>query len=92
MYSQSARKAAPALGSQVGKRWASSANKPPPRKGRKGHLYGPAPEHPPPTPEEQVRIIKRRIAKSERDERMDITMALTPVKTCVFNFCSYNGC
>lgn len=65
---------------RISKRYASTA-KPKPRKGRKGHLYGTTPEHPPVTPEEQVRIIKRRIEKAERDERMDITMALTPVKT-----------
>lgn len=47
-------------------------------------MYGSRKEHPPPTPEEEVRITKRRIAKAERDERMDITMSLTPVKTCVF--------
>lgn len=89
MYSQPARSAAPALSPRVARRWASSASKPPPRKGRKGHLYGPAPSHPPPTPEEEVRITKRRIAKAERDERMDITLALTPVKTCAISYVDY---
>lgn len=53
------------------------------RMGRKGHLY--EEKRPPPmvAPEEMVRIIKRRIQKAERDERMDITLALTPVKTYV---------
>ena len=51
-----------------------------PRKGRKAHLYIPDKEHYP-TPEEEVRITKRRIQKAERDERMDITLALTPPKT-----------
>lgn len=83
MYSQPARKVSPALvlGPRVSRRWASSSVKPIPRKGRKGHLYGPQPSHPPATPEEEVRITKRRITKAERDERMDITLALTPVKT-----------
>lgn len=85
MYNQPARSAAPALGPQVAKRLASSTAgaKQTPRQGRKGHLYGPQPSHPAVTPEEAVRITKRRIAKAERDERMDITLALTPVKTCV---------
>lgn len=89
MYSRSACTAAPALGPRVSKRWASSTGKPTPRKGRKGHLYGPAPSHPPPTPEEEVRITKRRMAKAERDERMDITLALTPVKTCALFHVNY---
>jgi hypothetical protein len=70
------------------RRWVSK--KPTPRQGRKGHLYGKKATHPPPTPEEAVRITKRRIAKAERDERMDITMALTPVKTCVFTLGRFN--
>lgn len=89
MYSHPARTTAPSLGSQVSKRWASSSSKPSPRKGRKGHLYGPTPSHPPPTPEEEVRITKRRMAKAERDERMDITLALTPVKTCALFYSNY---
>ncbi|KAH7919671.1 hypothetical protein BV22DRAFT_1074942 [Leucogyrophana mollusca] len=70
---------------RVSKRYASTA-KSKPRQGRKGHLYGQAREHPPVTPEEQVRITRRRIEKAERDERMDITMALTPVKTYMGGF------
>ena len=83
MYSHPVRNAV--LGSRVTRRFASSSpsTKPPPRKGRKGHLYGPKPSHPDVTPEEAVRITKRRIEKAERDERMDITLALTPVKTYV---------
>jgi hypothetical protein len=78
----------------LGKRFASGSSlfmqtpgkpaKSTPRKGRKGHLYIADINHPPVTPEEQVRIIKRRIQKAERDERMDITLAMTPVKTYVF--------
>jgi hypothetical protein len=60
-----------------------AASKVPTRKGRKGHLYQASHEHPPPTPQEQVRITRRRIEKAERDERVDLTLALTPVKTCV---------
>ena len=87
MYAQPVRNASTSLvwGSRVTRRFASSSpsTKPPPRKGRKGHLYGPKPSHPDVTPEEAVRITKRRIEKAERDERMDITLALTPVKTYV---------
>ena len=36
--------------------------------------------HPPPSKAEEMRVKQRRITKAERDERMDITMALTPVK------------
>ncbi|KDQ57931.1 hypothetical protein JAAARDRAFT_78424 [Jaapia argillacea MUCL 33604] len=74
---------------RLSRRWASTSSdipKPTPRKGRKGHLYGPKPEHPPVTPEEYVRITKRRISKAERDERMDVTLALTPVKTYMGGF------
>jgi hypothetical protein len=53
------------------------------RQGRKGHLYRPDPVPHGPTPEEQVRIIKRRVQKAERDERMDLTIAITPPKTFV---------
>ncbi|PSR75148.1 hypothetical protein PHLCEN_2v9291 [Hermanssonia centrifuga] len=41
---------------------------------------------PPPTGQENVRIAKRRMAKAERDERIDITKALTPVKTYMAGF------
>ena len=56
------------------------------KKGSK--LMSPAPEplRPELKAEEQVRITKRRIEKAERDERMDITMALTPVKTYMGGF------
>ncbi|KAF8638384.1 hypothetical protein AX17_002245 [Amanita inopinata Kibby_2008] len=35
----------------------------------------------PPNAKEAMRIVTHRIAKAERDERMDITLALTPPKT-----------
>ncbi|KIJ56515.1 hypothetical protein M422DRAFT_238141 [Sphaerobolus stellatus SS14] len=38
------------------------------------------------TPEEEVRILKRRLEKAERDERMDITTTLTPPKTYMGGF------
>jgi len=67
---------------RISKRYASTVTpKPQARKGRQGNLNGATQEHQPVTPEEQVRIIKHRIEKAERDEHMDITMALTPVKT-----------
>ncbi|KAF8582425.1 hypothetical protein K439DRAFT_1635360 [Ramaria rubella] len=56
------------------------------RKGRKGHLYRPSPISHGPTAEEQVRIIKRRVQKAERDERIDITLAITPPKTYMGGF------
>ena len=43
---------------------------------------------PPVTAEEQRRVHLRRTRKSERDERMDITAGLTPVKEYV-NVCSF---
>ncbi|KAK7679050.1 hypothetical protein QCA50_017994 [Cerrena zonata] len=43
-------------------------------------------EPPPPTGREEVKIAKRRISKAERDERMDITLALTPVRTYMGGF------
>jgi hypothetical protein len=55
----------------------------PPRKGRKGKLYQAEVKQLAVTPEERVRITKRRMEKAERDERIDITLALTPVKTYV---------
>ncbi|KAG0704088.1 hypothetical protein DFH29DRAFT_913591 [Suillus ampliporus] len=71
---------------RISKRYASTARpKPNPSKGRKG-LYSVTPEHQTVTPEEQTHIIHRRIEKAERDERMDITMALTPVKTYMGSF------
>ncbi|KAI0919809.1 hypothetical protein AcV5_001777 [Taiwanofungus camphoratus] len=36
--------------------------------------------------EEETRVIARRMMKAERDERMDITTALTPVKTYMDGF------
>lgn len=51
------------------------------RKGRKGHLFRAEPAPHVPTPEETVHIIRRRVQKAERDERMDITIAITPPKT-----------
>lgn len=68
---------------RISKRYASTAKpKPKPRKGTNGVTPG----HKSVSPEEQARIIKRRIEKAERDERMDITMALTPVKTHMGGF------
>lgn len=55
------------------------------RKGRKGHLYRIDPVPHGPSAEEQVRIMKRRVQKAERDERMDITLAITPPKTHVLS-------
>ncbi|CAL1702818.1 unnamed protein product [Somion occarium] len=43
-------------------------------------------EPPPPSGVEEVKITKRRIGKAERDERMDITLALTPVRTYMGGF------
>lgn len=37
--------------------------------------------HPEVTELEKYKIVKRRIMKAEREERMDLTKALTPVKT-----------
>ncbi|KAJ7262783.1 hypothetical protein B0H12DRAFT_1047526 [Mycena haematopus] len=64
----------------------SHANKPSPRLGRKGFLYlqKTAPRAVPPP--ERVKIVARRIMKAERDERMDITHALTPVKQYMAGF------
>ncbi|KAG1782242.1 hypothetical protein EV702DRAFT_1071002 [Suillus placidus] len=71
---------------RISKRYASTAKpKPKPRKGTKG-VCSVIPGHQPISPEEQARIIKRRIEKAERDERMDITIALTPVKTYMGGF------
>ncbi|KAJ7641348.1 hypothetical protein FB45DRAFT_899992 [Roridomyces roridus] len=47
--------------------------------GRKGLLYLQK-TAPSVKPEEKVRITARRMLKAERDERMDVTHALTPVK------------
>jgi hypothetical protein len=69
-----------------GSRFASVASKPPARKGRKGHLYGVV-DKSQVTPTEQVNITRRRIEKAERDERIDIALSLTPVKTCVARLC-----
>jgi hypothetical protein len=66
---------------RISKRYASTAKpKPNARKGTKD-VRGVTPGRQTVSPEEQARIIKRRVEKAERDERMDITMALTPVKT-----------
>lgn len=64
-------------------RGATGTVKASPRAGRKGHMYGPPIQHPGPSKEEQVRIITRRMVKAERDERVDITLSLSEVKTCV---------
>ncbi|PFH46030.1 hypothetical protein AMATHDRAFT_88557 [Amanita thiersii Skay4041] len=46
----------------------------------------PPPAQPPGPPAEAVRILSRRIEKAERDERMSITMAMTPPKTHMGGF------
>lgn len=71
---------------RISKRYASTA-KPNPnvRKGTKD-IRGVTPGRQTVSPEEQARIVKRRVEKAERDERMDITMALTPVKTHMGGF------
>lgn len=57
-----------------GKKWwvAKEMQLPPPFPGE--HI------HPPTTKAEQMKVTQRRMSKAERDERMDITMALTPPK------------
>ncbi|KAG2148815.1 hypothetical protein DEU56DRAFT_909130 [Suillus clintonianus] len=71
---------------RISKRYASTAKpNPKSRKGTKG-LNGATPQRQPVSPEEQARAVQRRIEKAERDERMDITMALTPVKTYMGGF------
>lgn len=44
-------------------------------------MYGPKPSHSEVTLEEAARITQRRLVKAERDERMNVTLALTSVKT-----------
>ncbi|OBZ72867.1 hypothetical protein A0H81_07013 [Grifola frondosa] len=59
------------------------------RLGRKGKLYGQIPAGPDEyrvTVDEEIRILRRRHRKAERDERMDITRALTPVKDYMGGF------
>ncbi|KAJ7075989.1 hypothetical protein B0H15DRAFT_607080 [Mycena belliarum] len=60
-------------------------HKPSPRLGRKGFLYLQK-TTPMVRPEEQVRVTARRVLKAERDERMDVTAALTPVKMYMAGF------
>ncbi|KAJ7640169.1 hypothetical protein B0H17DRAFT_994872 [Mycena rosella] len=62
-----------------------AGNKPSPRLGRKGFLYLQKTAQSI-RPEEEVRITARRILKAERDERMDVTVALTPVKQYMSGF------
>lgn len=58
------------------------------RLGRKGHIFGQVLNDTPSIPERELaKQMSRRIKKAEKDERMDITMALTPVKTCVDLHC-----
>ena len=46
-------------------------------------------EHPAPGGLEQYKILRRRVLKAERDERMDITTAMTPSRTYVHSvYCS----
>ncbi|KAG7442104.1 uncharacterized protein BT62DRAFT_936455 [Guyanagaster necrorhizus] len=57
------------------------------RLGRKGHIFGQILNDAPPVPERELaKQLSRRIKKAEKDERMDITMALTPVKTYMGGF------
>ncbi|KAL0948180.1 hypothetical protein HGRIS_010791 [Hohenbuehelia grisea] len=58
----------------------------PKTKGKTGFMKGPHQHSQDHTPEEVVRIIARRIAKAERDERVDMTLALTPVRTYMAGF------
>ncbi len=46
-------------------------------------VHRPSTKPPPASEIEQYKTVKRRIAKAEREERMDITKALTPPKTYV---------
>jgi hypothetical protein len=80
--STSVVRAAAPRGSRLASASATSAPKKLVRKGRKGHLYGVI-DQPGTTPEEQIQVLRRRIEKAERDERMDIALSLKPVKTCV---------
>ncbi|KAJ7475191.1 hypothetical protein B0H11DRAFT_2034470 [Mycena galericulata] len=56
-----------------------------PRLGRKGFLYLQKTAQTV-KPEERLRITARRMLKSERDERMDVTHVLTPVKQYMGGF------
>ncbi|KAH9942627.1 hypothetical protein B0H21DRAFT_522514 [Amylocystis lapponica] len=51
--------------------------------GRNGRIHGSPGAS---SPEEDVRILARRMAKAERDERIDITLALTPVRSYMSGF------
>ncbi|KAJ7629396.1 hypothetical protein DFH06DRAFT_1057011 [Mycena polygramma] len=64
----------------------SAVRKPIPRLGRKGFLYLQKTAPKAVKPEERLRITARRISKAERDERMDVTRALTPVKQYMSGF------
>ncbi|KAJ6510433.1 hypothetical protein C8R45DRAFT_814906, partial [Mycena sanguinolenta] len=64
----------------------SQTNEPSPRLGRKGFLYLQKTAPRAVRPEERVKIVARRMIKAERDERMDITHALTPVKQYMAGF------
>lgn len=52
------------------------------RKGRIGPIYR-VKQIPKLSPEETIRVLARRMAKAERDERVDLTIALTQPKQCV---------
>ncbi|KAK0444988.1 uncharacterized protein EV420DRAFT_1572846 [Desarmillaria tabescens] len=57
------------------------------RLGRKGHIFGQVLNDSPSVPDKELaKQMSRRIKKAEKDERMDITMALTPVKTYMGGF------
>jgi hypothetical protein len=57
--------------------WAKKVKIPDPNVPKKEHI---------PTPKEVALQFKRRVQKAERDERMDISMSLTEVKTFVVTF------
>ncbi|KAJ6589084.1 hypothetical protein B0H19DRAFT_1014188 [Mycena capillaripes] len=68
------------------KQEAQASQKPSPRLGRKGFLYLQKTAPKAVKPEERLKITARRMVKAERDERMDVTAALTPVKQYMAGF------
>ncbi|KAJ7334742.1 hypothetical protein DFH08DRAFT_292391 [Mycena albidolilacea] len=65
---------------------AAHASRPTPRLGRKGFLFLQKSAPNAAKPPERVKIVARRMVKAERDERMDVTHALTPVKQYMAGF------
>ncbi|KAF8170730.1 hypothetical protein K438DRAFT_1773669 [Mycena galopus ATCC 62051] len=57
----------------------SKTSSPSPRLGRKGFLYLQKTAPRAVKPAERVKIVARRMMKAERDERVDVTHALTPI-------------